>query len=59
MIKEMGCWKGKGHPSTSRLVKTAERHERLESPSINGEYTSSEMSREADSRTGWKTDGKG
>jgi len=52
----------KGHPSTSRLVETAEPDEyfqRLESPSTNGEYTSSEMFGEADSRTGWKTDGKG
>ena len=52
----------KGHPSTSRLVETAEPHEyfqKLESPSINDEYTSSEMFGEADSRTGWKTDGKG
>jgi len=52
----------KGHPSSSRLVETAEPHEyfqRLESLSINGEYTSSEMFGKADSRTGWKTDGGG
>jgi len=51
----------KGHPSTSRLVETAGPHEyfqKLESPSTNGQYTSSEMFRKADSRTGWKTDGK-
>jgi len=52
----------KGHPSTSRLVEPAEPHEyfqRLESPSTKGEYTSSEMFGEADSRTSWKMDGKG
>jgi len=51
-----------GHSLTSRLVETAEPHEyfqRLESPSTDSEYTSSEMFGEADSRTGWKTDGKG
>jgi len=50
----------KGHPSTSRLVETAEPLEyiqRLELPSTNSEYTSLEMFREADGRTGWKTDG--
>jgi len=52
----------KGHPLTPRLVETAEPREyfqRLESPSTKGEYTSSEMFGEADSRTGWKMDGKG